>query len=82
MKRRRRDPATATKNEVKLNPVTVMPKMRFARKPPTSAPTIPNRIDPKMPPLLGVGSIALATIPTISPNNIQDKTFTRLHLPS
>jgi hypothetical protein len=70
------EPAIATRNDVKLNPVTVIPKIRFAKNPPTSAPTIPKRIDPNIPPRLDMGSIAFATIPTIKPNNIQDNMFT------
>ncbi len=77
-----KDPAIATKNDVTLNPVTLIPKIRFARNPPTKAPTIPKRIDPKIPPLLGAGSIAFATIPTITPKINQDNTFIKLfHLP-
>ncbi len=68
------EPAIATKNADPLNPVTETPKIRFARKPPTSAPTIPKSTDPvKLP--FGVESTAFATIPTIKPNRIHDKIF-------
>jgi hypothetical protein len=75
------DPAIATRKDVRLNPVTVMPKTRFAKNPPTRAPTIPNKVVPKMPPRFGVGSIAWATTPTINPNIIHDKTFINISPP-
>src|SRR5258708_14921910 len=68
---KRRLPAMATTNDVRLNPETSTPKSMFARKPPTIAPTIPSTIAPTIPPLDGCGSIALATVPAIKPNMIQ-----------
>jgi len=69
------EPAIATKNAIKLNSATDIPKIRFATKPPTSAPTTPKRIDPRIPFLLGEESIAFATRPTINPNKIHESIF-------
>ncbi len=67
------DPATATINEVKLNPVTGVPRSNPPKYPPTTDPTIPKTIDPKSPPRDSRGSIKFATLPTISPKTIQSK---------
>ena len=52
-KSRSNEPAIATKKATKLNPVIAIPKIRFAKKPPMSAPTIPKRVDPIRSLLLG-----------------------------
>lgn len=62
-------------NDVKLNPVTLSPNNRFAKKPPTTAPKIPKTIDPNKPPDEGRGSIKLAIVPAINPKTIHAKIF-------
>lgn len=71
---------TATKNAETLKCVTVTPNIRLAKKPPTSAPTMPNNIEPKSPPFSEEKSIAFAIIPTTNPNKIQERMFTNYHL--
>ena len=42
------------------------------KNPPTKAPIMPKTIEPKIPPLDGLGSTILAIEPAIKPNTIQD----------
>lgn len=72
---------TATINEDRSNPVTLTPKIRLPKNPPSRAPNIPKSIVPNNPPLDGLGSITFAIQPTISPNNIQANIFINLSHP-
>jgi hypothetical protein len=66
-------PPTAIKRLLILNPVTVPNPRWDAMKPPTKAPTIPNRIVMIKPPGSLPGMMNFASKPTINPITIHDR---------
>lgn len=68
-------PPTAKIKDDRLKPETSIPNIRLPKKPPTKEPKIPKMIVPNTPPLLGLGSIALAINPATNPNIIQATKF-------
>ena len=67
-----REPATATTNDMTLNPVTPTPKNLCPKYPPTIAPKIPKIIEPTIPPK-ELGEIKFAIVPANKPKIIQYK---------